>query len=146
MTARHATTAVGVLAAISFSHLLNDTVQSLVPAIYPLLKSTFALTFAQIGLLTLTLQLLQVAMRCVIFIDRFIIVCIDHTAITDLFQQSIRAEINIKSVVSIRDASVPKPLFFGSPCFIPSPFITAKAVEFIMRTCNRKIPGILLKL
>jgi len=46
-----------VLAAISFSHLLNDTVQSLVPAIYPLLKSAFALTFAQVGLMTLTLQL-----------------------------------------------------------------------------------------
>jgi FSR family fosmidomycin resistance protein-like MFS transporter len=46
-----------VLAAISFSHLLNDTVQSLVPAIYPLLKSAFALTFTQVGLMTLTLQL-----------------------------------------------------------------------------------------
>ena len=46
-----------MLAAISFSHLLNDTVQSLVPAIYPLLKSAFALTFAQVGLMTLTLQL-----------------------------------------------------------------------------------------
>jgi len=46
-----------VIAAISFSHLLNDTVQSLVPAIYPLLKSAFALTFAQVGLMTLTLQL-----------------------------------------------------------------------------------------
>ena len=46
-----------MLAAISFSHLLNDTVQSLVPTIYPLLKSAFALTFAQVGLMTLTLQL-----------------------------------------------------------------------------------------
>jgi len=50
------TTAFAVLAAISVSHLLNDTVQSLVPSIYPLLKSTFALTFAQVGLLTMTLQ------------------------------------------------------------------------------------------
>jgi len=50
------TTAFAVLAAISVSHLLNDTVQSLVPAIYPLLKSSFALTFAQVGLLTMTLQ------------------------------------------------------------------------------------------
>jgi FSR family fosmidomycin resistance protein-like MFS transporter len=46
-----------VLAAISVSHLLNDTIQSLVPAIYPLLKSAFALSFAQVGLMTLTLQL-----------------------------------------------------------------------------------------
>ena len=50
-------TAFAVLAAISFSHLLNDTIQSLVPAIYPLLKSAFALSFAQVGLMTLTLQL-----------------------------------------------------------------------------------------
>jgi FSR family fosmidomycin resistance protein-like MFS transporter len=45
-----------VLAGISLSHLLNDTVQSLIPAIYPLLKASFALSFAQVGLLTLTLQ------------------------------------------------------------------------------------------
>src|SRR4029077_2184456 len=49
-------TAVAVLAGISVSHLLNDTIQSLVPAIYPMLKESFALTFAQVGLMTLTLQ------------------------------------------------------------------------------------------
>jgi FSR family fosmidomycin resistance protein-like MFS transporter len=54
---RQEATAFAVLAAISFSHLLNDTIQSLVPAIYPLLKSAFALTFAQVGLMTLTLQI-----------------------------------------------------------------------------------------
>src|SRR5712692_11969622 len=47
----------GILAAISVSHLLNDTVQSLIPAIYPILKATFQLSFAQIGLIALTLQL-----------------------------------------------------------------------------------------
>jgi MFS transporter, FSR family, fosmidomycin resistance protein len=56
-TTRRQGTAFAVLAAISFSHLLNDTIQSLVPAIYPLLKSAFALSFAQVGLMTLTLQL-----------------------------------------------------------------------------------------
>ena len=50
-------TVVPVLAAISFSHLLNDTIQSLLPAIYPILKSSYHLSFAQIGLMTLTLQL-----------------------------------------------------------------------------------------
>jgi FSR family fosmidomycin resistance protein-like MFS transporter len=50
-------TAFTVLAGISVSHLLNDTIQSLVPAIYPLLKESFALTFTQVGLMTLTLQL-----------------------------------------------------------------------------------------
>ena len=50
-------TAVRVLAAISVSHLLNDTLQSLIPAIYPLLKSSLQLNFSQIGLITLTLQL-----------------------------------------------------------------------------------------
>ena len=46
-----------VLAAISVAHLLNDTIQSLVPAIYPLLKTSFQLTFSQIGLMAFTLQL-----------------------------------------------------------------------------------------
>jgi FSR family fosmidomycin resistance protein-like MFS transporter len=46
-----------ILLAISFCHLLNDTVQSLLPAIYPLLKSTFHLDFGQIGLIALTSQL-----------------------------------------------------------------------------------------
>src|SRR5918993_3398707 len=50
-------TVVPVLAAISFSHLLNDLIQSLIPAIYPILKSAFQLDFAQIGLITLTFQL-----------------------------------------------------------------------------------------
>ncbi len=49
-------TAFAVLLAISFSHLLNDLIQSLVPAIYPLLKQNFALNFAQIGLIGLTFQ------------------------------------------------------------------------------------------
>ncbi len=45
-----------VLGTISVCHLLNDTIQSLLPAIYPLLKGGFHLSFAQIGLLTLTYQ------------------------------------------------------------------------------------------
>lgn len=46
-----------VLFALSFSHLLNDTIQSLIPAIYPLVKDSFALSFTQIGLITLVFQL-----------------------------------------------------------------------------------------
>ncbi len=46
-----------VLAAISACHFLNDLVQSLIPAIYPLLKTAFHLTFGQVGLITLTVQL-----------------------------------------------------------------------------------------
>jgi len=49
--------AVPILAAISISHLLNDLIQSLLPAIYPILKTNFHLDFGQIGLLTLTFQL-----------------------------------------------------------------------------------------
>src|SRR5258708_31311746 len=45
-----------ILLAISFCHLLNDTVQSLIPAIYPLLKNTFHLDLGQIGLIALTSQ------------------------------------------------------------------------------------------
>jgi MFS transporter, FSR family, fosmidomycin resistance protein len=46
-----------ILAAIGFCHLLNDLVQSLIPAIYPILKTSFNLDFGQIGLITLTFQL-----------------------------------------------------------------------------------------
>jgi MFS transporter, FSR family, fosmidomycin resistance protein len=46
-----------ILFAASFSHLLNDTIQSLIPAIYPVLKDSFQLNFAQIGLITLTFQI-----------------------------------------------------------------------------------------
>jgi FSR family fosmidomycin resistance protein-like MFS transporter len=45
-----------VLAAISVCHLLNDMMSSLLPAIYPLLKTSFNLNFAQVGLITLTYQ------------------------------------------------------------------------------------------
>jgi FSR family fosmidomycin resistance protein-like MFS transporter len=46
-----------ILGAISVSHFLNDMIQSLLLAIYPLLKGEFALSFAQIGLITLTYQI-----------------------------------------------------------------------------------------
>ena len=51
------TTAFPILGAISFCHLLNDMMQALLPAIYPILKGGFDLSFAQIGLLTLTYQI-----------------------------------------------------------------------------------------
>ena len=46
-----------VLISISFSHLLNDVIQSLLPAIYPILKSSYNLDFGQVGLITLSNQL-----------------------------------------------------------------------------------------
>ena len=49
-------TAFPILLSLSVCHLLNDMIQSLLPAIYPLLKSSFALDFGQIGLITLTFQ------------------------------------------------------------------------------------------
>jgi FSR family fosmidomycin resistance protein-like MFS transporter len=45
-----------VLVAIGFCHLLNDMMQSMIPAMYPLLKTGFQLSFAQVGLITLTYQ------------------------------------------------------------------------------------------
>ncbi|PTR27323.1 FSR family fosmidomycin resistance protein-like MFS transporter [Luteibacter sp. OK325] len=50
-------TVFGVIFAISFCHLLNDMMQSLLPAIYPGLKEGFHLDFGQIGLITLTYQI-----------------------------------------------------------------------------------------
>ena len=48
--------AFSIILALSFSHFLNDTMQSLVPALYPMLKDSYGLSFAQIGLITLTMQ------------------------------------------------------------------------------------------
>lgn len=45
-----------ILAAISLGHLLNDLVQSLIPAIYPILKTSFHLGFGQIGIITFAFQ------------------------------------------------------------------------------------------
>ena len=50
-------TVLPILFAISGAHLLNDTMQSVIPAIYPLLKDNYQLTFTQIGLITLAFQL-----------------------------------------------------------------------------------------
>lgn len=52
-----ARTAFGILGAISLSHLLNDMIQSLILALYPLLQADFSLSFMQIGMITLTFQL-----------------------------------------------------------------------------------------
>ena len=46
-----------VLFALSFSHLVNDTVQSLVPSVYPILKASYHLDFGQIGFITLAFQM-----------------------------------------------------------------------------------------
>ncbi|APU99795.1 MFS transporter [Sphingobacterium siyangense] len=46
-----------ILFAISLSHLLNDLIQSVIPAVYPMLKSNYALSFTQIGIITLVFQL-----------------------------------------------------------------------------------------
>lgn len=51
-----ATTAFSIIAAISVCHLLNDMLQSLLPAIYPILRDNYGLDFGQIGLLTFTFQ------------------------------------------------------------------------------------------
>lgn len=50
-------TAYAVLLSIGFAHLLNDMMQSVIPAVYPLLKEKFGFTFVQIGVITLVFQL-----------------------------------------------------------------------------------------
>jgi FSR family fosmidomycin resistance protein-like MFS transporter len=64
--------ALPVLIAISFSHLLNDAMQSLIPAIYPNIKGAFNLDFVHIGIITLTFQLTASIFQPVIghFTDR----------------------------------------------------------------------------
>jgi FSR family fosmidomycin resistance protein-like MFS transporter len=48
--------AYAVIGSLSFSHFLNDTMQSLIPSVYPILKANYALDFVQIGLITLAFQ------------------------------------------------------------------------------------------
>lgn len=52
-----ATPVFGILFALSFAHLVNDTLQSLIPAIYPILKTELRLDYTHVGLITLTNQL-----------------------------------------------------------------------------------------
>lgn len=48
---------VSIVCAVAFAHLLNDLIQASLPAIYPLLKNNFALSFAQVGLISLVYQI-----------------------------------------------------------------------------------------
>lgn len=50
------TTTFAIILSLSFCHMLNDMMQSMVPAIYPILKTNYQLDFAQIGLITLAFQ------------------------------------------------------------------------------------------
>ena len=50
-------TVMGLLWALSLSHLLNDTIQSLIPAIYPVLKTSYGFNYTQIGLITFAFQM-----------------------------------------------------------------------------------------
>jgi FSR family fosmidomycin resistance protein-like MFS transporter len=49
-------TAFSIILALSFSHMLNDMMQSLIPALYPMIKGTYGLSFVQIGLMTTAMQ------------------------------------------------------------------------------------------
>jgi FSR family fosmidomycin resistance protein-like MFS transporter len=55
-TASGNSTTFAVILSLSFCHLLNDMMQSLVPALYPILKDSYALSFGQVGLITLAFQ------------------------------------------------------------------------------------------
>ncbi len=55
-TASTNSTTFAVILSLSFCHLLNDMMQSLVPALYPILKDNYALSFGQVGLITLAFQ------------------------------------------------------------------------------------------
>ncbi len=49
-------TTFAIILSLSFCHLLNDMMQSLVPALYPILKHNYDLSFGQVGLITLAFQ------------------------------------------------------------------------------------------
>ncbi|MTD27055.1 MFS transporter [Erwinia sorbitola] len=66
-------TSFGILGAISVAHLLNDMIQSLILAIYPLLRDDFSLSFVQIGMITLTYQMTASLLQPIIghFTDKY---------------------------------------------------------------------------
>src|SRR5258706_10866108 len=55
-----------IILALSFSHFLNDTMQSLVPALYPMLKDTYGLSFAQVGLIAATMMMTSALLQPVV--------------------------------------------------------------------------------
>ena len=61
--ARPGRTVYPILLMVCATHLLNDMMQSVIPAVYPLLKEKFGFTFAQIGLITLVFQLTSSLLR-----------------------------------------------------------------------------------
>lgn len=56
-TKRQEKTLYSILFAISFAHLLNDMMQSIIPSIYPIIKNQYGFTFGQIGIITLVFQM-----------------------------------------------------------------------------------------
>ncbi len=65
-TATRSGTHLAVLAVLGLTHLLNDMMQSLIPAAYPILKEAYALDFVQIGMITLTFQIAGAMLQPVI--------------------------------------------------------------------------------
>lgn len=63
---RPTNTVFALLFAISIAHMLNDTIQALLPSIYPLLEASYGLTFTQIGLITCTFQVTAAVLQPVV--------------------------------------------------------------------------------
>src|SRR5688500_1405656 len=72
VAAAASTTTMGVLWALSLSHLLNDTVQALSPALYPVLKLAYGLSFTDVGMITFVFQMAGSLLQPVVgtFTDR----------------------------------------------------------------------------
>jgi MFS transporter, FSR family, fosmidomycin resistance protein len=66
MSATHSRTHLAVLVVLGVTHLLNDMMQSLIPAAYPILKAAYALDFVQIGMITLVFQIAGAMLQPVI--------------------------------------------------------------------------------
>ena len=65
-TSTRSKTYLSVLLILSSTHVLNDLMQSLIPASYPILKDEYSLDFVQIGLITLTFQVAAALLQPVV--------------------------------------------------------------------------------
>src|SRR5262249_50187272 len=59
-------TTFSIILALSFSHFLNDTMQSLVPSLFPMLKDSYSLSFAQVGLIAAVMQITSAMLQPVV--------------------------------------------------------------------------------
>jgi rhodanese-related sulfurtransferase len=140
-----------ILGAISFSHFLNDMIQSLIVAIYPLIKGEFQLNFMQIGAITLTYQVCASVLQPIVGIytdkhpkPRSLSVGMGFTLIglltLSLEPRSIPGARHVPiEEVGRHIADLPRDLDIVLYCACPSEASAARVAKILMSHCFNKV-------